>query len=182
MTAQIRSTALAHAQVAPFEITLPFVCTTCHDEIRSTRRPVNCAGCHGDDFTLSRSPASELTFVADPGHGWLLIAAERYRAYGLNPTRISSCSHVSPDGSVFALEEDGDAEIFLQAFRDYHGITPFIAEQFEDPCRIRNWPLIRTAQPWPGFFPLSVRSMHNQTAVNRILTSGDKGRVIRKQE
>lgn len=147
MTAQIRPTAFARIRAALPDIALTFVCTSCHNEIRSARRPGFCAGCGGDDFTLARSPASELTFVADPGHGWLLVAAERYRAYGLDPARISACSHVSPDRSVFALEEDGDAELFLQAFRNHHGAAPFIAERFEDPCKVRNWPQARPVQP-----------------------------------
>lgn len=140
MTQQTRSTAFASASTVACSITLPFVCTSCHEETRSSRCPTTCAGCGGDDFSLARSPESEVTFVADPGHGWLLVTPERFRAYGLKAAQISPYSYRAPDSSVFALEEDCDAEVFLAAFRDHHGVMPFIVERFEDPCGIRGWP------------------------------------------
>ena len=56
-----------------------------------------------------------------------------------NAARISPSSCFAPDGCLFALEEDSDAEILLKAFREHHGVMPFIVERFEDPCKIRNW-------------------------------------------
>ena len=139
MTQQARSTLFAGTRTAIVTVTLPFVCTSCRADIRLVRRPKTCPVCGGDDFALARSPASEVVFVADPGQGWLLVTPERYRAYGLKAARISPSSCFAPDGCVFALEEDSDAEIFLTAFREHHGVMPFIDERFEDPCKIRNW-------------------------------------------
>ena len=106
MTQQARSTLFAGARTAIVTVTLPFVCTSCRADIRSVRSPRTCPGCGGDDFALARSPASEVVFVADPGHGWLLVTPERYRAYGLKAARISPSSCFAPDACLFALEED----------------------------------------------------------------------------
>ena len=139
MTQQARSTLFAGTRTAIVTVTLPFVCTSCRADIRLVRRPKTCPVCGGGGFSLARPPPSEVGFVADPRQGWLLVTPPSNPAYGLKAARISPSSCFAPDGCVFALEEDSDAEIFLTAFREHHGVMPFIDERFEDPCKIRNW-------------------------------------------
>lgn len=119
---------------------LSFICRGCGEIAQSATRPTSCPACGDLRLELRRSPEATATFVSDPGHGWLVVSRERFAAYGLKPAQITPYSYRSPDASEVALEEDCDAEVFLKAFEARHGIAPYIAERFEDPCPIRAWP------------------------------------------
>lgn len=98
-----------------------------------------CDDCDGD-MTMAKTPISTATFISDPGHGWLVVTMQRLLAYGITEAMISPYSYRSPDGTEVALEEDCDAAVFLDAFAATHGAPPFINEEHEDACAIRNWP------------------------------------------
>lgn len=119
---------------------LTFTCQTCGADTRSVMRPACCPTCDNAEPRLARTPEATAIFVADPGHGWLVLSRERFAAYGLTSAQITPYSYRSPDASEVALEEDRDAAVFLRAFESRHGAAPHIAERFEDPCPIRNWP------------------------------------------
>lgn len=119
---------------------LSFLCRGCGGIALSVTRPPTCPSCGDLRLDLQRSSEATATFVSDPGHGWLVVSRARFAAYGLKPAQITPWSYRSPDASEVALEEDCDAGVFLQAFEARHGIVPYIAERFEDPCPIRTWP------------------------------------------
>lgn len=56
-----------------------------------------------------------LTFISDPGHGWLSVSLADIRELGL-ADKFSSCSYMN--GTRAYLEEDGDAGIFLDAAKE----------------------------------------------------------------
>jgi hypothetical protein len=53
-----------------------------------------------------------LTWICDPGHGWLVVPLDELRALGI-AARISSYSYLK-DGIAY-LEEDCDASVYLSA-------------------------------------------------------------------
>jgi hypothetical protein len=78
--------------------------------------------------------STHLTFIADPGHGWLRVPLTEIVALGLE-TQISLYSYIQ--GQYAYLEEDCDCPLYLTT-RTLHGCPhPEIAEeyveQFERP-------------------------------------------------
>jgi hypothetical protein len=63
----------------------------------------------------------KLTYLQDPGHGWLLVDEVTLRALGMSPRDFSACSYKSRDG-ICALEEDCDMPKFL-AHLDQRGVA-----------------------------------------------------------
>jgi hypothetical protein len=53
-----------------------------------------------------------LTFITDPGHGWLSVSIADLNRLGI-AGEISTCSYMN--GKRAYLEEDGDASIFMNA-------------------------------------------------------------------
>lgn len=119
-------------------IKLCFVCPDCGREDWAHVNP-GCDDCDGD-MKLAKTPIATAHFVSDPGHGWLVVSMQRLQAYGITESMVSSFSYRSPDYTQIALEEDCDAALFLNAFVAAHGVSPFITEQHQDPCPIRQWP------------------------------------------
>lgn len=120
-------------------IYLAFVCPTCAREDRAQVNPGPCDDC-GAPMQMAREDLALLRFVADPGHGWLLVTPSQLASYGISEHQISPYSYRSPDGETIALEEDCDAGVFLDAFKRTHDASPYIDEAFQDPCPIRAWP------------------------------------------
>jgi hypothetical protein len=60
-------------------------------------------------------------FYADPGHGWLAVKIIELMELGI-VTQISAYSYMR--GGTAYLEEDMDASLFFNAYRDKHGVEP----------------------------------------------------------
>lgn len=60
-------------------------------------------------------------FYADPGHGWLAVKITELMELGII-TQISNYSYMR--GATVYLEEDIDATLFFNAYRDKHGVDP----------------------------------------------------------
>jgi hypothetical protein len=59
------------------------------------------------------------TFHTDPGHGWLQVETSMIRSLAL--MGISTCSYIDGAAHLIAfLEEDCDANLFLEAYRAKH--------------------------------------------------------------
>lgn len=65
------------------------------------------------------------TFYTDPGHGWLEVPLADIEALGIRK-EISHYSFLN--GSIAYLEEDCDAGLFLQAYKNKYGEAPEISE------------------------------------------------------
>lgn len=73
--------------------------------------------------------STHLTFIADPGHGWLLVPLAEIVALGLE-TQISVYSYI--EGQYAYLEEDCDCPRYLET-RAAQGLPrPEITEQYVD--------------------------------------------------
>ncbi len=60
-------------------------------------------------------------FYVDPGHGWMAVKVQELLELAII-TRISPYSYVR--GATVYLEEDCDAALFFNAYRDKHGVDP----------------------------------------------------------
>lgn len=74
-----------------------------------------------------------ITFISDPGHGWLAVPLADVLRLGIEP---SEYSFISDDGQTAYLEEDCDASLFIDA----SGIDPSLiryehVDDFERPAR-----------------------------------------------
>lgn len=86
--------------------------------------------------------STKLTFIADPGHGWLRVPLVDIAALGLE-TAISSYSFI--DGHFTYLEEDADAAIYMKALRERTQAEPTIEEEYREHFS-RNRPRFGDAQ------------------------------------
>jgi hypothetical protein len=77
---------------------------------------------------------THFTFLADPGHGWLIVTLGELAAVGLTEADITSYSHRS--GDHLGLEEDVDAKRFLDAYKARFGRD---AEIIDDLGSCRSW-------------------------------------------
>jgi hypothetical protein len=76
-------------------------------------------------------------FLSDPGHGWLEVPMSTIRYLGIE-AKISSYSYRTDDTAY--LEEDCDAPIFIDAYRNRYGGRPRFEEVFEENTPIRSMP------------------------------------------
>ena len=120
-------------------IHLAFVCPTCAREDRAQVNPGDCEDC-GAPMRLAHDGLAVIRYVDDPGHGWLIVTPAQLASYGIKESDISPYSYRSPDGSQIALEEDRDAGVFIDAFRQAHGENPILTREHQNPCPIRAWP------------------------------------------
>jgi hypothetical protein len=86
--------------------------------------------------------STELTFIADPAHGWLRVPLVDIAALGLETT-ISSYSFI--DGHYAYLEEDSDCAVYLEALHEYTQAEPTIQEEYREHFS-RNRPRFGNAQ------------------------------------
>jgi hypothetical protein len=76
-------------------------------------------------------------FYADPGHGWLAVKTVELLELAII-TRISHYSYTR--GATTYLEEDDDAALFFNAYRDKHGIDPkYTYEHTDKRSPIRSY-------------------------------------------
>ena len=68
-----------------------------------------------------------LTFVSDPGHGWLEVPLTDIAALGVE-TKISACSFI--DGRFAYLEEDEDYAVYMDALAMRGLPRPEIRQQY----------------------------------------------------
>ena len=85
---------------------------------------------------------------SDPGHGWLAIPMRLVEELGIKQ-EISSCSYLKyfnrdPSNGVAYLEEDCDAEIFIQSYLGKYGKTPLTHPVYHEG---ESW--IRRCRPYP---------------------------------
>ena len=71
------------------------------------------------------------TFFSDPGHAWLRVPISALDALDIRH-QISRYSYVSADLSTAYLEEDRDAGVFVEAYKQAFGEPPAITEQYID--------------------------------------------------
>ena len=71
---------------------------------------------------------SRLVWVSDPGHAWLSVSISDVEKVGLSPKSFSNYSYVSRDSNRLYLEEDCDAGVYLNAYREKFGSEPSIRE------------------------------------------------------
>ena len=71
--------------------------------------------------------ADQLTFNfhSDPGHGWLAVKKSLIRELGII-SKISTYSYMK--GQTAYLEEDCDASVFIDTFKEKFGIEPKIKD------------------------------------------------------
>lgn len=75
---------------------------------------------------------TSLTFISDPGHGWLMVPLADVLASG---ARISEFSFISPDGQTAFLEEDCDAPAYLDTLSAPPRISYVEVDGFQRPQR-----------------------------------------------
>jgi len=73
--------------------------------------------------------SNHLTFISDPGHGWLKVPLTEIVALGLE-TQISVYSYI--EGRYAYLEEDCDCPRYLEARAAQGHPRPEITEQYVD--------------------------------------------------
>ena len=77
-------------------------------------------------------------FYSDPGHGWLKVDKRDILSLMVQD-KISSCSY--KNGRSIFLEEDGDAGVFLKAYKNAYGFDPKINYHSTNrSSRIRKYP------------------------------------------
>jgi hypothetical protein len=87
-------------------------------------------------------PAKAFLLISDDSHGWLAVPSRQLKAIGLKPSDISDYSYYSTSKSGFTmyyLEEDCDAPLFLDAFKAKFGFTPAIKEKHTPRTQIRSF-------------------------------------------
>jgi hypothetical protein len=76
------------------------------------------------------------THTCDTAHGWLIVTEADIEALGLSDSDFSPYSYRS--GVWRALEEDCDAAVFLDRYKDRFGSLPEIVSD-ENGARVRSW-------------------------------------------
>lgn len=80
-----------------------------------------------------------LTYLQDPGHGWLIVPAALVRSLGVRPSPYSYHDRAS---DMAYLEEDCDAGAFMRALKAT-GVEPQIIDHHTDAdayCRsLPSW-------------------------------------------
>jgi len=80
----------------------------------------------------------KLTYITDPGHGWLLVTINQVENLGLSTADFSRYSY--RQGDVLALEEDCDMGVFLEAYQSKYKEAPLIqADHLGYDAPIRSW-------------------------------------------
>lgn len=78
-------------------------------------------------------------FFTDPGHGWLKVTQKHLNLIGLKPADFTSYSYVK--GDALYLEEDQDASLFINKWKEHFGEGSFkIRENHtNNQSRIRSY-------------------------------------------
>ena len=76
-------------------------------------------------------------FISDLGHAWLEVPMSMLQYLGIK-NKISNYSYLK--NGVAYLEEDCDAPIFLDAYRNRYGFRPRFVEEHQEVTPIRDYP------------------------------------------
>lgn len=76
-------------------------------------------------------------FYADAGHAWLAVRTADIEAVGLKVTGFSHYSYCK--GDTFYLEEDCDAGIFIEQWKQVHGAFVYTLVDHGNRSRIRSF-------------------------------------------
>jgi predicted acyltransferase (DUF342 family) len=76
------------------------------------------------------------TFYSDPSHGWLEVQRKELKELNIL-NNVSEWSYIK--GEFVYLEEDCDANIFINAYKSKFGVNPKIYEPIEDNYEIRSY-------------------------------------------
>jgi len=88
---------------------------------------------------------SKYIFYTDPGHGWLEVPLCECRALGI-ADKISGYSYVQVKGGAawVYLEEDCDAALYMNAYKEKYGRAREVVEVHFENIFIRNLPHYET--------------------------------------
>lgn len=92
--------------------------------------------------------STNLTFITDPGHGWLRVPLVDIAALGVEAA-LSNYSFI--DGRFAYLEEDGDCAVYLEVLYERTQVKPTIQEEYREHFS-RNRPRFGDAQFSPEFW------------------------------
>ena len=81
----------------------------------------------------------KLTFIVDPGHGWLRVPVTELETLGIVDD-ISPYSYLSPRAMYAFLEEDGDVGIYLNARKNAGYNQPRYRHVHFDMLPAEHWP------------------------------------------
>ena len=76
------------------------------------------------------------TFHSDPSHGWLEVQKKELEELNIF-NKVSEYSYIN--GDLVYLEEDCDANIFINAFKSKFGVNPKIYEPIKDNYEITSF-------------------------------------------
>jgi hypothetical protein len=75
-------------------------------------------------------------YITDPGHGWVEVPFSLIKKLGI-AEKVSTYSYVC--GTYVYLEEDCDAAVFVDAYKQEFGHEPTMAWEYEEHTRIRKY-------------------------------------------
>ena len=81
----------------------------------------------------------KIKFHSDPGHGWLEVPLTEIRKLNIH-LKISPYSYLSRDGRMVYLEEDCDANTFVESLEKTGEKIEFEDISHNNLCFIRNLP------------------------------------------
>ncbi len=81
----------------------------------------------------------EFIFYSDSGHGWLKAPFIMLEVLDIKD-KISSYSYISNDCKNVYLEEDCDATIFIEAYKQKYGTIDITEKYIDGNCFIRELP------------------------------------------
>lgn len=83
-------------------------------------------------------------FITDAGHGWLQVPLTEFMQALRAGLGFSSYSYANPRTGMVYLEEDMDANTFVQWYKDKHN-TPLAYEvkHYDNECFVRQLPSLR---------------------------------------
>ena len=122
-------------------------------------------------FNSRGTAAASYVWITDAGHAWLKVAAADLRGVGLTVDAFSTYSYRSMGCSLFYLEEDADAAVFIAAYHAAYGRTPDTSKAIDSsgPSYVRRLPSIsldRTAHAE------AIRETYRRNAFAYMHTSG----------
>lgn len=81
----------------------------------------------------------KITYLQDPGHGWLLVPSADLQKVGMSGRDFTTFSYRSKDG-VYALEEDCDASRYLDRLKERGVAFELVSKHVNHSAPCRNWP------------------------------------------
>jgi|TARA_R100001460_G_scaffold47848_2_gene85706 hypothetical protein len=72
-----------------------------------------------------------IVFITDQGHGWGIVSKEQLAAARMSAADFSQCSYQTPNGEIYALEEDCDFPKYLNKL-DSMGTKYEITDRYVD--------------------------------------------------